>query len=854
MAARLGCAVADIVDFSANINPLGPPAWLRSVLARTVSELHHYPEPRSTGLCQSAAACFGLTADQIVAGNGSSELLFALPRLCAARGIERALLPAPCYGDYARACAAAGLMVEHLVLDPDDNFTLDWDKLASSLHTPAVVILGQPGNPAGTVLDPQRIVNLAADKPRCLFVVDEAFADFLPDLPRLARCLEPNILVLHSLTKFYALPGLRLGLAYGNPDLCAALSALLPDWSVSALAQAVGHHALHDHDYAQRTTKAVTTLRAALHTGLTDLGLRVFPGAANYLLCQCTGPWSGLNAYALQEELFGQRILIRNCATYTGLDASYFRLAVRTKAENTRLLCALAKLRPGHTAPAPKRAPKPVPALMVQGLTSNAGKSVLAAGLCRVLTQDGLRVAPFKAQNMSLNSFVTAEGKEMGRAQVVQAQACGLAADVRMNPVLLKPKSDTGSQVIVLGKAIGSMSVGQYIRYKAELFPVITQAYDQLAAVSQVMILEGAGSPAEVNLKAHDVVNMAMARHAQAAVLLAGDIDRGGVFASCVGTMEVLEEWERALVAGFIINRFRGQQSLLAPAIDYVRAFTGVETLGVVPFMPDLGLPEEDSVSFKARPITQPGPDPANTDTVTIAVPDLPHISNFTDFHALELEPDVRVRIARCPEHLEGADAIILPGSRNVRADLEFLWATGLAQAIQTSPAERIGLCGGLQMLGQSLTDPCQVESAGPARPLGLLPLITELAVDKELRQTKACYHDPGHTQHLVYGYEIHHGQTQVHEGAVQPCVTRPDGAVIGWARPDGQTWGTYLHGIFDDDLFRRFFVNRLRQRKGLPALAHIQVSYDIDAALDRLAQVLRSSLDMPRIYRLLGL
>lgn len=312
--------------------------------------------------------------------------------------------------------------------------------------------------------------------------------------------------------------------------------------------------------------------------------------------------------------------------------------------------------------------------------------------------------------------------------------------------------------------------------------------------------------------------------------------------------MEVLEDWERNLVAGFVINRFRGQQSLLAPAIDYVRQFTGIETLGIVPFLADLGLPEEDSVSFKARPVSM------DTGTVTIAVLDLPHISNFTDLDALDLEPDVQVRIVRSPEHLKGADAILLPGSRNVCADLEFLWSTGLAQAIQQCQVERIGLCGGLQMLGHKLDDPSQVESSTPARPLGLLPLVTELAVDKVLCQTTARFVDHDHTTHLVRGYEIHHGQTQVCAGALSPCMTRPDGTVIGWARPDGLIWGTYLHGVFDDDLFRRFFVDRLRQRKGLPALGRVQVHYDVDAALDRLALVLRSSLHMDRIYELLDL
>jgi cobyric acid synthase CobQ len=646
------------------------------------------------------------------------------------------------------------------------------------------------------------------------------------------------LFVLHSLTKFYAVPGLRLGLGYGDAKVCAALAALLPDWSVNALAQAVGEKALRDDVYARQTIDAVKELRGRLEADLAVLGIRVFPGSANYLLCRSKNP----DAFALQMKLAKSRILIRNCANYKGLDARYFRVAVRSAEENGRFVQALTEaLDPVGPRSRPVRK---TPAIMLQGLSSNAGKSVLTAALCRIFLQDGLCVAPFKAQNMSLNSFVTKDGGEMGRAQVLQARACRLEPDVRMNPVLLKPNSETGAQVIVLGKPVGNMSVGQYIRYKPHIFETITRAYDDLSASAQVMVLEGAGSPAEVNLKSHDVVNMRMARHAGARVLLAGDIDRGGVFASFVGTMEVMEEWERTLVAGFIVNRFRGRQDLLADAVDYVRRFTGIETVGVVPFLKDLGLPEEDSVSFKeARPQRR------NADLRIVAV-DLPHISNFTDLDALGLEPDVDLRIARAPHDVAGADAIILPGSRNVFADLDYLWSSGLARAVLAGRAEIVGICGGLQMLGIGITDPACVESGGhSARPLGLLPLTTEMAVDKVLCQARCVFLPSGEE---VCGYEIHHGHTRVLDGQAKPVMTRADGTVIGWGREDAMVWGTYLHGVFDADGFRRSFLDRLRVRKGLAPLNTVQVAYNLDAALDRLAAVVRDSLDMKRIYRLL--
>jgi cobyric acid synthase CobQ/L-threonine-O-3-phosphate decarboxylase len=838
MAHVLGCAAHEILDFSANLNPLGPPAWLRPVVARALAGTVHYPEPRVEGLRGLAASRLGLAPQNVVAGNGSSELLFAVPRVCRERGVTRVVLPAPCYSDYERACRVAGLDCEFVLLRPETGFAMDWDALDDHLGTPALVILGQPGNPAGTLLDPTRVQDLASRHPDSFFVVDEAFADFIPDLVRLGAPPRSNLFVLHSLTKFYAVPGLRLGLGYGHPDFCAALSALLPDWSVNALAQAVGEAALADEEYARRTRETVAALRRDLRQNLAALGLHVFPGSANYLLCRC----ENLDAYALQERLGRERILIRNCANYVGLDERYFRVAVRSEEDNVRLVEALGRiLCPCATRP---RRERRTPAIMLQGLSSNAGKSVLTAALCRIFLQDGLAPAPFKAQNMSLNSCVTRTGGEMGRAQILQAQACRLEPDVRMNPVLLKPNSETGSQVIVLGKPVGNMGVGEYIRFKPKIFSTITTAYDELAAEANVMVLEGAGSPAEVNLKSHDVVNMAMARHAGARVLLAGDIDRGGVFASFVGTMEVMEEWERAMVAGFIVNRFRGKQDLLGDAMDYVHRFTGVETLGVVPYIHHLGLPEEDSVSFKEART------PTRRAELRLAAVDLPHISNFTDLDALGLEPDVELRIVRKPEDLVQADAIILSGSRNVFADLEYLWSSGLAQAVQASDAEIIGICGGLQMLGAIITDPSAIESGGlVGRPLRLLPLSTEMALDKVLCQARATFLPTGQD---VRGYEIHHGRTAVLDGGVEPVMTRIDGVDIGWGRADGMVWGTYLHGVFDDDAFRRAFLDRLRRRKGLAPLTTVQVVYDLEEALGRLAGLVRQSLDMNKIYNML--
>ncbi len=487
---------------------------------------------------------------------------------------------------------------------------------------------------------------------------------------------------------------------------------------------------------------------------------------------------------------------------------------------------------------------------MFQGTCSDAGKSILTAALCRILLQDGLKVAPFKAQNMSLNSYVTHDGREMGRAQVVQAQAARLDPDVRMNPVLLKPSSDTGSQVIVNGRPVGNMQVSEYIRYKPEAVKKIHAAYDSLASEYDAVILEGAGSPAEINLKHHDIVNMQMARYADASVLISGDIERGGVFASLIGTMHILDGWEKDLVAGFVINRFRGQESLLKDGLTYLEAQTGRPVLGVVPYIQNLGLPEEDSVSFKNGLFDMKRP---KEDHVTIALIDLPHISNFTDIEPFLTEPDVFLKIVRSPGDLSGTrpGALILPGSKNVINDIEYLNRSGLAGCISEIAANKhteiVGICGGFQILGRTIHDPYALESAGKEiAGLGLLDITTTLEKDKTLTRQTSIHIDSGEE---VHGYEIHHGRTSSrHKGVLRLS----DGAIAGESSKNNRIWGSYLHGIFDADPFRRWFIDRLRKRCGLKPVERIVSHYDLEPAFDRLAETVRKKLDMDKIYELL--
>ena len=487
--------------------------------------------------------------------------------------------------------------------------------------------------------------------------------------------------------------------------------------------------------------------------------------------------------------------------------------------------------------------------IMLQGTGSSVGKSMLCAALCRILRDDGLRVAPFKAQNMALNSFATTEGLEMGRAQVVQAQAAGVEPSVEMNPILLKPTSDRKSQVIALGRPIGNMTAVEYHRYKPNLRQMVKQTYDHLESRYDAVVIEGAGSPAEINLRDGDLVNMWMAEAADAPVLLVGDIDRGGVFASLYGTVMLLTEEERARVKGLIINKFRGDVAILEPGLRMIEDLTGIPVVGVVPWT-DADIEDEDSVSERLAGVSGRG-------EIEIAVVRLKHISNFTDFQALSLHPGVTLRYAARPEDLTRADVIILPGTKNTIDDLIDLRNRDMAAPILRHAREGkllVGVCGGYQMLGQVLRDPEGVESAAPeVAGLGLLDM--EVTFHPEKRTVQAEDELTGAPEWLhslagqrIQGYEIHSGVN--HFTPETRFWMLPDGA----ANAAGNVLGTYLHGLFDDGVLAQALIARARRIKGLPdtdGQAVDMASYR-QAQFDKLAAAVRQSLDMAAIYRIL--
>lgn len=492
-------------------------------------------------------------------------------------------------------------------------------------------------------------------------------------------------------------------------------------------------------------------------------------------------------------------------------------------------------------------------AIMIQGTMSGAGKSLIAAALCRIFTQDGYRTVPFKSQNMALNSCVTADGKEMGRAQVMQAEAAMREPDIRMNPILLKPTSDVGSQIVLNGEPIGNMRAKEYFARKREFIPDIMRAYRSLAEENDIIVIEGAGSPAEINLKQNDIVNMGMALMANAPVLLVGDIDRGGVFAQLYGTVELLEPDERAMVKGLVINKFRGDASILQSGLETLRQLTGKPVLGVVPYT-DADIDDEDSLSERIRSRTR-------GEGVDIAVIRLPHISNFTDFTPFECAEGVSLRYVGAAHELGSPDLIILPGTKNTIGDLLWLRESGLETLICRKAADDcavIGICGGYQMLGKAVCDPCCSEIGGEVRGMGLLDVKTVFSREKTTRRVNGtiigaqgifeCLNGMS-----ISGYEIHMGKTESSDEAFAQLKSENGGEISdGAAR--GYVFGTYLHGIFDSRGVVGRIAEALASRRGIDisGLCAIDMNAYKQRQYDKLADAVRSGLDMDAVYRII--
>lgn len=1012
LAAASGLAPELVIDASANLNPLGPPEWLDGIWEEVKRDAGRYPDPSYTELREAASKKLGVDPRSLVFGNGADELFYALASVLASRSRRglppvaplpgarfpevpsteaKAVIVEPSYASYREALESAGFVAGSLFLREENNFQYEPEvlvNLVSSMASGSSLWLGRPVNPVGLAPTIEEIATIADGNPGVAIVVDEAFLEFLDNeesrrsggLAPSAALLRENVVVIRSMTKFWSVPGIRLGYLVADPGLAVEVRDALPAWPVSCMAVRFGVHAFADPGtHLMRTRHLVDFERRRIRTALSSIpGLTVFPGDANFFLCRIL---SGTDAPTLVAALASRGIGVRDCSSYAGLDRFFIRIGLRKPEDNDRIVKSLADAleflpaihesrspvvpgisSAGRTEPAGSGIPgapsgdgsalskdgsrefrggdrpsspefllkdpsgKPgagsgggtgsgsglvaprARALMIQGCSSSAGKSLVAAAFCRILRDMGFDVAPYKAQNMSLNSAVTPDGLEIGRAQALQAAACGLEPDVRMNPVLLKPSTDSSSQVVIMGRPDGHMAARDYYTRSRLMRETAYRAYDSLASEHEVIVLEGAGSPGEINLKRRDFVNMRAAFHSGARVLLVGDIDRGGVFASFIGHMATFSPAERDVISGFIVNKFRGDPLLLGDAFEMTRRATGKPVLGCIPYIRDLSLPDEDEPRLlRGEKASAP---------LRIAVAKLSRVSNFTDLDPLDAEPDVSVVPVSSGDELSAGvwDAVIIPGTKSTIADMELLRSRGFDRALLVCAAKGVqivGICGGLQMLGSVIVDPERVESpAGRAEGFALMPLMTSFARDKTLRRAVARHEDSGFE---IEGYEIHHGETWIEDGisdgasggfsremaggttsgiaAVSgesfgagavggpdslakgpadgsakgsakgsgtPAGTRcrismrlEDGTPVGWS--SGTVTGCYVHGLFDRDEYRGWFLDRLRSRRGLP-LSGARPFRPLDAEIDRLASVVRNSCDIGAILKDTGL
>ena len=870
---RLGLDPDAVLDFSQNSNPFGPSAAVQQAVQAV--ELARYPDRECKVLRRRLADHLQTPPESILVGNGASEVLWLTAFTLLRRG-DPVLIIGPTYGEYARVAALMGATVREWRAEEHEAFALEPAAIEHFIQQqpPAAVFLCNPNNPTGRFLPVEFIHAWAKRWPQTFFIIDESYLAFLAVPVSTYMPALPNLLIVRSLTKEYALAGVRLGYALAAPPLIEAMQRVQPPWSVNALAQAAGIAALADQAHLHWTLDALRRAKEEFVAGLQRIGLRPLVSETHFMLVHVG------DGAALRRRLLLQGMLVRDCASF-GLPA-YVRIATRRPEENLRLLNTLAQLCPmqGSPPPAPgssSPAADPAPvlhrhrqhqasrarAVMVLGTHSSAGKSLLTTALCRILARRGVNVAPFKAQNMSNNAGVTPEGGEMGRAQIVQAEAAGIAPHTDMNPVLLKPEADRRSQVVLNGKVAGHIEAGNWFARKQQLWTEVCAAYDRLARRFDVIVLEGAGSPAEINLKPGDLVNMRMAHYADAACLLVGDIDRGGVFAALAGTLWLLEPADRSRIKGLVINKFRGDPALLGDLNVLLREKTfGAPVLGVIPYLPDLLIPDEDAVSIQPDALRMSPQASTFTPQIDIAIIRLPHIANFEEFDPLVAEPGVRVRYVSAVEELGTPHAIILPGTKATLADLAWLRSQGLDRAI-IEAAQHIavvGICGGYQMLGVRIEDPHGVEGPVGASMagLGLLPIATTFARMKHTY--RAWMRLPNGA--LVEGYEIHMGES-VRLGGAPPfgvivqrngqVVELPDGAV----REDGRVWGVYLHDIFANDTFRRDWLRSLGWKaeaaptamQWLPLASSRQRR---EREYDRLADVVEAALGWPTIERLI--
>jgi adenosylcobyric acid synthase len=779
-------------DFSVNTNAFWhPPALPHAVPAREA--MIRYAEADAATITTLIASIHNIQNECILATAGAIEALYLATRLFSGKS---AAIFHPSFADYQRACVAAGLTVKSIPLFPKRPPFLS---VVEALADIAVVVLGHPNNPNGLLF--QDLTELI-EHPRLSkvsWIIDEAFIEFTPSHEKNSLIgklgIYPNVLLLRALTKSWSIPGLRLGfVATTNQEWLQTLKALQPPWSIHGITELWAKENLNRTNYLAMLSslRDLPSAREHFIQGVQSIkGLIPYPSDSNFFLIECTEQ----NAERLAASLGHSGFLVRVCHGFDGLDAkSYLRTAVRTRSENDELLRVLSDLTNTKPTKRQKHFPKSMRAISVLGTSSNSGKSWFATALCAWLRRRGLRVAPFKAQNMSNNSAVAIDGGEIGRAQAVQAEACGMAPSVRMNPILLKPSGASGSQLVRLGRAEGHIKAADYYKHIETLWPTVTESLAYWQDHCDVLVLEGAGSPVELNLMQRDLVNFRPVRHLDSRWLLVADIERGGVFAQAAGTWSLTPPEDQARCLGLVVNKFRGDLSLFSNAGDYFSSHFGAPMLGTLPFAERLQPENEDSLSIDPVPLKL---------GTAIHWIRLPHTSNNQDAHPWLLDEGVHVHWTSDPNELETACVIVLPGSKNTISDLRWLKSSGMFTAIlqaQQKGALIIGICGGYQMLGQNVSDPDGL-AGDPGEEAGLcfLPMATWFSKDKEVRNVEAIFQGERWN-----AYEIHMGRTQLTAHS-EPLLQISDST---GPRDEGarhaKVWGTYLHGFFESREVRR--------------------------------------------------
>ena len=928
-------------NFSSNIYGHADLRALQTYLATRLDSIRSYPEPEPRALEALIAQRHGVGEECVMVTSGATEAIYQIglssQSLLNREGDnhpQKAVIAEPTFSEYEDACRMAGHLVEFVPFEADAIYSF-----VRAGRADATLWLCNPNNPTGAVLPRKEVLRLAAEVR--LLVLDQSYEDYtLEPLLSAKEAVEAgNILQLHSLTKTYCIPGLRVGFVVGAPVLIRELRARQRPWSVNALAVEAAMWLLQHDVQVVPDLSAYLAEAQRLRNELSALpGISVEATQTNFMLCRLE-PERGMKAARLKDLLATRHgILIRDASNFHGLTPWHFRVAAQTKEEDDLLIRCLITWQTTPDSPpalpvregantfvaeeddkswleiapsqgrgvqkgsdsAPTSPPPlggagggllggvggglPLRPLMLAGTGSDVGKSVLATALCRIFLQDGYHPAPFKAQNMALNSYATPEGLEIGRAQAVQAEAAGIPCHTDMNPLLLKPQSDHTSQVVLHGKPIGNRDAYDFwkvpsilhqkedghLQAQLDFRAEVCAAYDRLAAQYNPIVMEGAGSISELNLRDRDLVNMSMARHADAAVILVADIDRGGVFASVYGSIALQSPEDRARIKGIIINKFRGDLRLFDSGRRLLEELCGVPVLGVIPHFSDIHIEEEDSVSLAGKASQ------AERGRVNVAVVLLRHLSNFTDFDALEQDERIHLYYTNNVDELRKADIIILPGSKSTLDDLRELRRNGCAQAIQQAARRGttvIGICGGYQMMGLEVLDPDRVEGDLERLPgLALLPTTTQMSGQKITRQVRftvpvgfpvgsspsslsASPSSPSPSSSPssfpLSAYEIHMGETRPFGDApARPFALLDDGRTDGYFVSD-RCWGTYLHGVLDNapvvDALLAPFADRLSAEA-----APFDYAAFKEEQYDRLADHVRLHLNLERLYEIM--